>query len=184
MEPKPGNHGLRTARQEAVRGNADIANVLAGWQIVPKAEFTVEPSRLLEKPALATEEEQVGAVAQALNRAVNHIYEAEEHRSQPLAGMKTFGVAILVETFGLTPEDIAQDTGALSDLVEYLSEMVYKERGIDVRKDVLGDAELAEPSVGLIMKIRHTWNLPDNEFGRPAMYERVDWRKVNPAEGN
>lgn len=184
MEPKPGNHGLRTARQEAVRGNLDIAGVLAGWRIIPKAEFKVEPARLLENPALTTEEGRVQAVALALNRAVSHIYEAEEHRSQPVAGMKTYGVAILAETFGLTPEDIVNDSGALSDLIEYLSEMVYKEKRIDVRKEVLGDGELAEPDVDLIMKMRYTWDLPDNEFGQPAMYNRVEWHKANPAEGN
>src|SRR5581483_7783847 len=139
MEPKPGTHDLRTARQEAVRGNLDIASVLAGWRIVPKAELTVEPAVLLENPALPDDEARLHAVSIALDKALRHVYEAEEHRATPVPGMKTYAIAMIVETFGLKPEDIVHDKGALSDLVEYLSEMVYKERRIDVRKKVLGD---------------------------------------------
>jgi|GEM_PF-2537115 len=186
MEPKPGSHQLREARQAAVRGDEDIATVHASTSYRLRAEFAVEAAKLKEEPVLDTEAERVAAIKEGLAKSVRHMHEAEERRVKPVVGMKAYSLAIMTEGFGLTAEQIVDDQGALSDLTEYLTDMLRVTKGIDLRSDRLGPQELEDEDAVLVNRIRGTWDLPDREFQfeGPYMYQRVDWVRVDPAAGN
>jgi hypothetical protein len=186
MEQGGSKHHLRSARQEAVKGDADIATTLASWGYKPKQEIVIVPAILKENPVLATPEERLSAIEAALAKAVAHMHDAEAHRANPVAGMKTYSLAIMVETFGLTPEQITQDHGALSDLTEYFTDMIRETKGIDIRSVENNPSDEPDEDVRIVKGIRGTWELPDREFQfeGPYMYSRVEWVKNNPAEGN
>lgn len=186
MEHNPdSHHGMRAARQNAVRGNEDVASVLASWKITPKPELPlIEEPKLKENPAIESDAERLRLLKIALDVAVRHMHQAEAHRTPRVAGMKTYGIAIMTEVFGLDAKGVAQDSGALSDLVEYLTDMVHAVNRADVRSPRFDPSTVQDEDVQLVHRLRNTWELPDNEFGPPSMYQRVDWQKVNPAEGN
>ncbi|MBX4190867.1 hypothetical protein KW794_02150 [Candidatus Saccharibacteria bacterium] len=186
MEQGGSKHDLRAARQEAVRGDSDIATLLATWRHTPKQEFNIEPATLKENPALDTPEERLSAIETALAKAVTHMHDAEANKVKPVVGMKTYSLAIMVETFGLTPEQIVHDHGALSDLTEYLTDMVRVTKDIDIRSCHQDPDWELDDDIQLVKGIRNTWELPDREFQfeGPYMYQRIEWVETDPAQGN
>lgn len=177
-EENRGDHGMRMANRGAAEGS-EVAAVHAKWQPRPRSpeEFQVEPPVIKGVPELTTVEDQLAAIAEAYQRAIDHMHQAERGEAAHVVGAKTYGLAIIYEGFQLTPEDISHDAGALSDLTEYLTEMVLRTRGTDMRSpDFDFEAErVADPDINLVVAIRNTWDLPDREFGQPNMYQRVDW---------
>ncbi len=189
-EEKTGDHGIRTSRNQAVKAQspAEVAAAEAAgtWKpIANKEQAEIKPPKLRENPAIKTEKERISAIREALNVAVSHMH-SSEHGLSKVSGMKTFGLAIIKEQLKLTPEQITNDEGALSDLTEYLIEMIRitPPEFIDIRSSGFNSENYDNPNVDLVTQLTGTWNLPDNEFGQPFVYRRVSWQKRNLPKGN
>jgi len=158
-------------------GDKALAAAHATWEPVPKAETAEVPAPVLKQmPQLTSEAAQSAAVDAAFERAVTHMHDAEDGKAEGVVGMKTYGLAIMHEVFDMDAETIVKDAGALSDLTEYLLAMVYAEQRVYVRGGDIAAEHQDNPDVQLAQSLVNTWELPDNEFGAPAMYQRVQWQ--------
>jgi len=184
-----GDHGKRMADNAAVSGSqaeVSVAAVAASWLPEPKSEsdFTVNSPKLKSDPAISTKEDRISLTKKAISVAVKHMHAAEQGKVPSVVGMKTYTLSIMIEVFKLTPKQVARDEGALSDLNEYLIDMVRETQGVDTRSSKFNPDDYSDPDIELITRIKNTWDLPETEFGQPFMYERVNWKKRDLSEGN
>lgn len=189
-EDKAGSdHGSRMARVGAVSGSDEelkIKSLAASWLPTAKEDtaFTITAPKLKPNPAISSEEERVSVVKEALTVSIKHMHDAEQKKTPSVIGMKTYALAIITEVFNYKSEQIVSDEGALADLSGYLTEMIRVSKGVDVLSSKFNPEDQEDPDVELYVKINRTWDLPSNEFGQPAMYQRVNWRDRDLAKGN
>lgn len=184
-----GDHGKRNLEHAAIKGSdaeVEVASVAASWlpTAKPESEITIIPPQLKDNPSLKGQSDMIEAVGRVLRISIKHMHSAEKGKSKSVVGMKTYSLSIMAEVFKLTPKQIIQDEGALVDLKEYLASMIYQTKGIDTRRTKLSINDRKDPDVELLRQIKDTWDLPDNEFGQPFMYKRVNWDRRDFSAGN
>lgn len=186
-EQKDSTHRQRAAGRMAVDPKVPVEAAAAAnaWEPTRKKEGPkITPPKLKERPQLRTPEERINSIGKALDMAVEHMRKAEKGEAPDVEGMKTYGLSVITETLGLTPDEIVNDGGALSDLNEYLISMLRVTSGVDLRSPEFDPEQHLGEDIDTVLTIANTWDLPNNEFGQPFTWQRINWQKQTPTEGN
>jgi len=186
-EQKDSTHRQRTVKRMAIDPNVPVeaAAAAGAWEPVPKREAPkITPPKLKEQPQLKTPEERINFIEKALDLAVEHMHKAEKGQVQNVEGMKTYGLSVITETLGLTPDELVNDEGALSDLNEYLISMARVTSGVDMRSQGFDPEQHTGEDIDAVLGINNTWDLHNNEFGQPLTWQRINWQGNTPGKGN
>ncbi len=167
---------IKGSEQQQQRAQAGLA-----WGMEAKSadEIRVTPTKLKEDPSLKNEQERLDNIKQALDMAVDNLKLTQRGLGRNVVGAMTYGLVVLTEVLGMTPEEIIKDGEAMADLVEYLEEAacarITKSTG---HTQLIGPPPPGDPFTEIAKKIKDTWEFPQNTpFSNfPFMYQRINWK--------
>ncbi len=180
----------RQMQEAAIKSDGvgfDVAEIGYLWQAYPKsgAEIKVTPTELKNNPVLPTEKLRAEAVEEAYRIALQHLYSSAEHSARPVVGATTKTLVNIVETLGMVPSEIAKDSEALADLLEYLKQIAKSTKGVYGPSKLLPTEPIeGDPIMELVYEIEGTYNLPQQEGFRYLTDERVTYQKRQPSSAN